>query len=242
MTTTTMTHRSLYNRISTQDLKAFYWMTLIVAAIITSMYTVLPFIPESWLENYGGDRTNNFFPPEAIDNPRFVLIPEAITSTLVIILFVSGIVTAAENRAMLGAGVTRKAAWIDGRVANIGIATMIYVLWTIAIAVAVLLDGGFTNLDVGIMVQSSLTFYAALLVAFELGYAISMLFCRYHWFGALIAAGIGITVGILIMIMQRGELPADWAWYTWLATIAFVTFAFAASRHMLLTLPMRRSS
>ena len=229
-----MTHHSLYQRLGRVDLHSYGVLVATILMIVVVSLIALAFVPQSWLTSYlrDADPTLSFL--SVSEDARYMLAPIFLSGAAPVFAFVLGIVSAAESRSFLGAGVTREAMWRDGRRTNIGISLTVIVILALSIAVAAALDG--TSIDSGQALSATGIFLLSLLAAFEIGYFLSMLFTRLTWLPALIIC-IAYSAGLLVSL-------SSWSggWDNRWTLAALVIVAFAAARPMTLTLPMRRAS
>lgn len=236
-----MTHHDIYKRLARFDVKSSYvWLGYLIIGVVV-LFIAAALVPRSWLEIFTSDTNPRFLSMQLDENTRFLIVPMILTSPLLVGSLVIGIGTAAESRSYLGAGITRTAAWWDARRSNIGIAIVFTLLIVITTLIALLLDGGASDFDLGQSLTSGGLFLLGLVAAFEVGYFISLLYTRYDWIPATLATIIYSGVLFLAITEQINEEREAWVWYRILAVVILVVITPPGSYRMLTTLPMRRS-
>lgn len=234
------TNHILYRKLGRFDLGTFKWTVVGLAAAMAAAFILVSLIPQPWLDGYVEDSNPSFSFTEAEQGSRYLLVPLAFVSAYPLFTFVTGIVSAAETRSFIASGATREAIWRDGRRTNVGMAVVLFVAAALGTLAAILFDGGVPVDSVG-MLSSSAILLLTMLVAFEIGYFISLLFIRYHWLLGVLAC-VAYSSLLLLALSATGSGTGDaWPWYSWVSVGALTAVAFVSSRRMMSTVPMRRS-
>lgn len=236
-----MTHDDIYRRLARFDVKSTYAMIGYLVLSVAVLLLVAAVIPDSWLAIVNSDSNAQFVSLYLDESTRFVTVPATLTIPFLVVSLVTGVVTAAESRSYLGAGVTRTASWWDARRTNIAVAIVLTLVIGLSFLIALALDGSAHGITVGQSVTSGGLYVVSLLAAFEVGYLISLTFTRFLWFPATL-----MTImysGILLLAMtQWGDSETEiWPWYRILAVAILVAVTLPGSFAMMKTMPMRRS-
>lgn len=236
-----MTHLNIYSRLAKVGTKQTYAMLGYLAGTIIVLFIAVALVPQSWLTVLTEDNGAHFLAMNLEDNTRLLLVPFFLISPFLVINLVTGIVTAAEARAYLGAGVTRTAYWLDSRRTNIGISGILVISIVLSVVIAMLLGGGVTEFDIAESFKALGIYILGMLASFEVGYFISLLYVRYTWIPATIATIIYTAILFFAITEQINELRDPWVWYRILSVVILVIVTPLGSHKMMTTLPMRRS-
>lgn len=234
-----MTHLDIYARMSRFDRKAGIKTLLTLGGIIIVAFIAAALVPQSWVDSFIAESSPNIMSLDLNEGSRFMLVPFMLSSPILIGALVLGIITAAESRSYLGAGVTRRAKWLDDRRTNLGGAVVLLGTLVISTGLALILDGasGFNGADA---LRAGGIFFLTLIASYEVGQVYSLLYTRFTWIPAT-AVTIVYSAGLTVAL--NGEWPGidtEWPWFRIIVTIFIAAVTLPATYAMLTTLPMRR--
>lgn len=235
-----MTHLNIYSRLAKVGTKQTYAMLGYLAGTIIVLFIAVALVPQSWLSVFTEDNGAHFLEITLEDNTRLLLVPFFLVSPFLVVNLVTGIVTAAEARTYLGAGVTRTAYWLDSRRTNIGFSAVLVMSIVLSVLIAFLFGGGVTGFDVAESLKALGIYILGMIASFEVGYFISLLYVRYTWIPATISTIIYTAILFFAITEQINEQRDPWVWYRILSVVILVIVTPLGSHKMMTTLPMRR--
>ena len=228
--------------------KPLAWMTGILIALITAAFVLFYTLPDNVAVLQAQTAVGLTVADGSRANPTLVAL--GVLSGLAVLNFVVGIITGADFRSYLGAGVTRRDTFVLAQESHVIVALVSILLAAATFAVAALLGGSmeFTATSIPLPAAIALNFLSYIALA-EIGYLISALFIRYPWYvGVAIilaivfgssffdeSSGVLIPVGVTTLVQDHPYAVAVGA--TVLAAAAAAAISFLLVRR----LPMRRS-
>lgn len=234
-----MTHLDIYARMSRFDRKAGIKTLLTLGGIIVIAFIGAALVPQSWVDSFVADSSPNIMSLHLHEDSRFMLVPFMLSSPILVGALVLGIITAAESRSYLGAGVTRRAKWLDDRRTNLGGSIVLMGTLIISIGIALMLDGA-SGFDTAEALKAGGLFFLTLIASYEVGQVFSLLYTRYNWIPAT-AATIVYSAGLVVALNTEWPgVDVEWPWFRILVAIIIAVVTLPATYAMLTTLPMRR--
>lgn len=173
--------------------KPLAWLAGITAAVIAVAFAITNLLPDSI--NILRSEVGIGLTTTATDLSDPIHVALGAMTAMVMVNFIVAIVSAAEFRSYLGAGITRRDTFAIAQIGIFAVAVVTTIIVALALAVAALLGGSMTFTADSLPVPAAMGLaFLTYIAAAEAGYLISALFVRFRWYVGVATALIALAI------------------------------------------------